>query len=313
MTNDLSTKKDRNRMSNKITTDILADFNLSMIEESSNALSDNSNHNNNHNNNSLEEGKCKIEGVAVLGLSAPNNKNMSSADKYHNLNAGSGETITMMFPLDNASVSDPNEINNNKRSSMSKADFSSSKTSNQELWSLPLPNADKTNKSNLPSMQTNITVSPDVIQNNEKLPLILERMLCQHSSYEQYNHHLFESLKVALASEDDENNGPKSIAQVRKEREKLNMINENLNMQTSISQNGINELNDAFQDVSLDEGDDVSFSSNNNINDNNDNKENSSVNGSTKIMAIDPVINKISQLKNKTHFFWRLNQRSLPL
>lgn len=171
--NRLEPKKDRRRNSSKG----IVDFNLCNDE---NAVL-------------LTEGRCKIEGVSVMGFSQPR-VDATKNDTFRSVVASLTENITLNFALEthfgNPGSNIPSEF------------------SLQRSWALPLQLAPSSSGDSGSGMQSDSAVLA-----------VIERFLIYDVALQQSRLHLQEAFKFLMLGDDEQKKGPKSISQVRKERE----------------------------------------------------------------------------------------------
>jgi hypothetical protein len=185
--NQISIKKDRQRRSSKG----IVEFNFNPNDTSI----------------ALDEGRCKIEGIAVLGSCFPtvrDSKSVSTVDElYKSSVASHSERITIALPV---------ELNLESLNSDSSANGVNTNSKENALscsWALPL----------------SASIDHNFDNEGEKIfSIIFERLLCSHISGQLTGDVKNKLFRRAMLGTEDSKNGPKSIAQVRKEREKNNAI-----------------------------------------------------------------------------------------
>jgi len=196
--NRLEPKKDRRRNSSKG----IVDFALCIDE---NAVI-------------LTEGRCKVEGVSVLGFSKPHVE-ASKNESFRSVVASLTENITLNFAL---------ETNFNNSNLSSSADLTTTTTTtngstngNQEFslqrtWAMPLQTSSPSSSTSSDSDSGNGSSS---VQSDVVVLAVMERFLIYDVALQQSRTHLQEAFKFLMLGDDAQSKGPKSIAQVRKERE----------------------------------------------------------------------------------------------
>lgn len=184
--NRLEPKKDRRRNSSKG----IVDFNLITDE---NAVI-------------VTEGRCKMEGVSVLGFSQPR-VDTHKNDSFRSVVASLTENITLNFAL---------ETNFANYSSTLGSDTDASPNTYFSMpcsWAMPLQLSPPSSDSNT------ISSSAKSLQNDVTVLMVMERFLIYDVALQQSRLHLQEAFKFLMLGDEEQSKGPKSIAQVRKERE----------------------------------------------------------------------------------------------
>eukprot|EP01038_Epipyxis_sp_PR26KG_P005036 gene5036-7027_t len=219
----------------------------------------------------VDENYLKVVGVWLLGA-AQSSKSSTQNNNPPNLITSPNERVVGCFPLQ--LLDQTNNINNAHKNQIT----------NSVSWLLPFSSATpaispmNNNRSN--SNDTNITKNSEIDTQFLFITSIMEQFLCLSATREQFELEIEESRNLLIAAElEADNAGPRTIAQVRRDRLKQETQKNNAhnnNRESLLFRNVYNDEDnfDEFQNVFSD------WNNNNcNNNDNNNNSESIIMNG----------------------------------